>query len=217
MSQNESFIEEVSEEVRRDRLFALMRKYGWIAVLAIVLLVGGATYNEWQKSTNRAAAQDLGDSIVSALDIEDRAQAIAALGSIQSSGDSKAVVLLLQADEAQKSGNAASAAKIYEQLIASQDVSKPYQDLASFKLVLLQGQDMTSERRTALLNGLARPGAAFRLLAEEQLVLIDIETGNKDAAITRLQSIVADVDVTRDLRNRSSLMIMALGGKVEAS
>ena len=36
MSNPDSFIDEVTEEVRRDRLFAMFRKYGWIGV-AIVL------------------------------------------------------------------------------------------------------------------------------------------------------------------------------------
>lgn len=217
MSQNESFIEEVSEEVRRDRLFALMRKYGWIAVLAVVVLVGGAAYNEWQKSNARAKAQNLGDSIVNALDIEDRAKSIAALQSVQSGGDGQAVVQLLIADESQRAGDSGAAAKVYRQMISNAEISKPYQDLAAFKLILLEGKDMAGAERTKILSELARPGAAFRLLAEEQLVLMDIENGNKDAALDRLHAIVADVDVTRDLRNRASLMIVALGGKIEAS
>ena len=40
MSDTDSFIDEVTEEVKRDRLFATMRKYGWIAVLIVLLLVG---------------------------------------------------------------------------------------------------------------------------------------------------------------------------------
>ena len=36
MSENESFIDEVTEEVRRDKLYLLLKKYGWIGVVAIV-------------------------------------------------------------------------------------------------------------------------------------------------------------------------------------
>ncbi len=49
MSDTDSFIDEVSEEVRRDRLYATFRRYGWIAILAVLLLVAGATWNEWRK------------------------------------------------------------------------------------------------------------------------------------------------------------------------
>jgi len=41
LSNPDSFIDEVTEEVRRDRLFRLFRKYGWIGVVIILGLVGG--------------------------------------------------------------------------------------------------------------------------------------------------------------------------------
>ena len=35
-NQNDRFIDEVTEDLRRDRLFQMMRRYGWIAVLLIL-------------------------------------------------------------------------------------------------------------------------------------------------------------------------------------
>jgi len=49
MSDTDSFIDEVNEEVRRDRFYFMLKRYGWIAVLAVILLVGGAAWNEYQK------------------------------------------------------------------------------------------------------------------------------------------------------------------------
>ena len=60
MSDTDSFIEEVTEEVRRDRLFALMRRYGWIAVAAVLLLVGGTAYREYARAAEAAKAQAFG-------------------------------------------------------------------------------------------------------------------------------------------------------------
>ena len=68
MSDSDSFIEEVTEEVRRDRLFALFRRYGWIPAVAIVLLVGGAAVNEYLKAQERGRAERLGDAILVALE-----------------------------------------------------------------------------------------------------------------------------------------------------
>ena len=45
MSDTDSFIEEVTEEVRRDRLYGLLRRYGWIAALVIILIGGGASWS----------------------------------------------------------------------------------------------------------------------------------------------------------------------------
>ena len=35
-NQNDRFIDEVTDELRRDRLFRAMRRYGWIAIALIV-------------------------------------------------------------------------------------------------------------------------------------------------------------------------------------
>ena len=39
MSENESFIAEVTEEVRRDKLYLLLKRYGWIPVIVIITVI----------------------------------------------------------------------------------------------------------------------------------------------------------------------------------
>ena len=41
VSDTDSFIDEVSEEIRREKLFKTFRKYGWIGVALVVIVVGG--------------------------------------------------------------------------------------------------------------------------------------------------------------------------------
>ena len=93
MSDADSFIEEVTEEVRRDKLFAIFRKYGWLAGLLIVLIVGGAAYNEWRKASERAASEALGDSVMSALAGQTASERAEALGKVSTS-DAEAQVFL---------------------------------------------------------------------------------------------------------------------------
>jgi len=49
MSDTDSFIDEVTEEVRRDQLYGYLRKYGWIAAVVILAIVCGAAWNEYRK------------------------------------------------------------------------------------------------------------------------------------------------------------------------
>ena len=64
VSDTDSFIEEVSEEVRRDRLFKIFKKYAWVAVLIVVLLVGGAAFNEYNKLSNQNASVNVEKKLV---------------------------------------------------------------------------------------------------------------------------------------------------------
>lgn len=57
MSDTDSFIDEVSEEIRREKLFKTFRKYGWIGVALVVIVVGGTGYREY----SRAAENRLGN------------------------------------------------------------------------------------------------------------------------------------------------------------
>ena len=82
VSNNDSFIDEVTEEVRRDRLFAAFRKYGWIGLVLVLGVVGGAAWTEWQKAQSASRAQAFGDAMLDAMDLgapEDRAAAMAAI------------------------------------------------------------------------------------------------------------------------------------------
>lgn len=218
MSDTDSFIEEVTEEVRRDRLFALMRRYGWIAVLAVLLLVGGAAWNEWRKAQDLAAAQALGDGIVAALDQDDaaaRAEALAAIGSEQPKGD--IVVSLLRAAELEQAGEIAAAVEILDALSANGEAAPIYRQLAGFKSVLLQADTLAADQRRLRLEGLIQTGSTLRLLAEEQLALIDISEDAPQAAIERLQRIIDDAEATSGLRRRASQLIVALGGDIAAT
>ena len=218
MSETDSFIEEVSEEVRRDRLFALMRKYGWIALLVVLLIVGGAAYNEWNKARERARAEALGDQLLSALEQGDAKARLDALAKIQDgSPEAKALTRLLMAAASQNADDKDAALAALKGVEQESGLPQAYRDLATLKLVLLAGTDMPVAERREKLQTIAVGGAPFRLLASEQLAMLDLEEGDKDAAISRLRDIVNDVEVTSGLRDRASQMIVVLGGEPEAS
>ncbi len=225
MSESESFIDEVTDEVRRDKLFALMKRYGWIAILAVVLLVAGAAYNEWRKAQDIARAEALGDSLLAALALPDSSAQIAALEKITPRDDARAVVALLLGGEARPGADGApasadaqaAAAKALQSVIDDARLPQLYRDLARLKLVMLEGPKMDKATRLAALKALDVPGAPFRLLAEEQLAVIDIENGDQAAAIARLKDIVADNGTSARLRQRAMQVIVALGGKLDAA
>lgn len=211
MSETDTFIDEVSEEVRRDKLYALMRKYGWIAVLLVVLLVGGAAFNEWRKASDRAAAQALGDAILAAEEQADPGARAAALASLEVDGDAAAVVAMLTAVEGDAGVDALKA------LADDPGIDSLYRDLAQLKLVSRTASGLDPAERRARLEPLAVAGAPFRVLAEEQLALVEVDEGQTDAAITRLNALLVDDEASGALRRRASQLIVALGGSLDAS
>ncbi|WP_294609831.1 tetratricopeptide repeat protein [Roseovarius sp.] len=213
MSDTDSFIDEVTEEVRRDRLFGYMRRYGWIAVLAILLLVGGAAWNEWQKAQKRNAAEALGDQIVAALALEERGARAEALTKIDATEPSAQAVLDLLAASEAAGETPEDAAKRLMTLAEREGTDPVYRQIATLKAVALPDSGLDVETRRTLMNGLGLSGGLVRLLAEEQLALIDLETGDKDAALERMMQIAADAEATAGLRRRATQVIVALGAE----
>ncbi|NNJ66435.1 MAG: tetratricopeptide repeat protein [Boseongicola sp.] len=215
MSEQDSFINEVSEEVRKDRLYRLFKRYGWIAALAIVVIVGGAAWNEWRKAQATAAAQAAGDAILAAFegDAESRAAELAEIdaGDNASRG---AILMLMRAEAALANDDVTGAVALLESLARDTDAPASYRDLATLKAVILGAGTTEPEERIARLNALALGGGAFRLMASEQIALAEIEMGDAEAALTRLREINADAETSQDLRRRASQLIVALGGSL---
>ncbi|SMX32335.1 tetratricopeptide repeat protein [Octadecabacter ascidiaceicola] len=215
MSNSESFIEEVTEEVRKDQLFGYMRKYGWIAVLVVLLIVGGTAYSEYRKAQVTNAAQAAGDEILAALEIDDDAERAAALQAIEATGPAAAITGLLTASNLTETGDIAGAAAALEAVALDEEAPQVYRDLAALKSVMVQGDTLPIEERRAVLTGLAAAGAPFRLVAQEQIALLSVEAGDIDAATTQFLAIAQDAETTRGLRVRAFSMIEAMGGDIE--
>ncbi len=210
VSNPDSFISEVTEEVRRDRLYAMFRKYGWIGVVIVLGVVGGAAYTEWTKARDAARAQSFGDAMLDAVDLgapEDRAQAMAVT---PADGGQIALKELMLATDAGSDKAAALAA--LDKLAADQSQPLVYRDLATLRRVMLAGKDQPIADRRAALESIAVPGRAFRTLAAEQLAYLLIEDGKKDDAIAALAALMQDQDAPGGLRQRAAQMITALGG-----
>lgn len=210
MSQGDGFIDEVTDAVRRDRLFALLRRWAWVGVLAVLLIVGGTVWREWSAAREAADARARGDALRAALDAGD-AEAVAA---VEAQGPGAGVVALLAAGAALSAQDDDAARARLAAAAADEGLARRYRDLAALRLAMI-ATDLPAAERRALLEPLA--GGPYRLLAAEQLALIDMELGDRDAAIERLAAIVDDVAASQGLRARASQLMTALGGGSDAA
>lgn len=211
MSNPESFINEVTEEVRRDKLFGYFRRYGWIGIVAVLMIVGAAAYREYQLAAKQAESEAFGNAVLDALDQDDATARSTALAAVQAPGQRQALLNLLQSTDPETD----KAATLAALTAVADDATLPasYRDLAVLRRVIVAGSDLPAADRRALLDPIAAPGRPYRPLALEQLALLSVETGDTAAAITALEALRQDQEATPGLRRRVEQVIVALGGK----
>ena len=215
MSNPDSFIEEVTEEVRRDRLFALFRRYGWLAVLVVLGIVGGAGWSEWRKAQEIARAEAFGDAVLDALDMGAPAERAEALSTVQTDGEQTAILkLLLASDPVEDRAGALAALEAL-----ANDASQPasYRDLAALRRVVIAGDELPLAERRAALDPIAAPGRPYRTMALEQMAYLLVEEGKTDEAIAQFTALLSDQEAPGGVRARAEQMIVALGGEVAPS
>ena len=211
MSNNESFIQEVSEEVRRDRLYRILKKWGWIGIAVIVALVGGASFNEWNKDSKMNSARNLGDRVLSAVGNKDSIE----LKDIETSNLSQDIFIKNLLSAILLSDNKLDASKkALEEIRDLPGITKTYRELNAFKLglLVLKEDNLTGDERFSVFEGLVEPGSPFRLLAKEQQALLLIEQGKLELAIKALSEISVDSETTASLKRRVTQLRISLGG-----
>ena len=209
MSDTDSFIDEVTEEVRRDRLFGYFRRYGWIPAVIIFALVGGTAYNEWSKAQVAQVAQARGDAFLNALELEDVAEKVIVLSAIASEDKDALVAKLLVAGI-----EAEQAADLLKSVAADDKQPNYIRDLARLKMASTDGV-LTADEAAAILAKLSEPGGVYRNVATEFLVAVQLQRGDTEAALELLQAHIKDAVASSEQIQRMAELIVALGASPE--
>ena len=210
MSETDSFIAEVTEDVRRDRLFGLFRRFGWIPAALIVIIVSGTAYNEWSKSKADKLAQVRGDALLVAMDTVDEVARASALNEIASQDSENIVAQMLAAG-----GKDENSINFLNAVIINTDQPEYIRDLAKLKLTMIPGAQ-TKEQKLKTLDILSQPGGIYRNAAVEILVAFELELGNPNKAIEFLKSHIQDAGASRAQVQRMAELLVALGSEPES-
>ena len=215
MSNSDSFIDEVTDELRRDRLYAAFRRYGWIGGVVIFAIVAGTAFTQWQKSRDEARAEGFGDALMEALDTGTPEARREALASIPATGSQLVIRDLIAASDPGEDKAASLAA--LDAVIADASLSPRWRDLAILRRVGVAGTEQPLAERRAALEPIAAAGRPYAALASEQLAYLLLEEGKKDEAREALVALTSSEAAGQALRARATQIVTALGGNTPAA
>ncbi|MEM6905023.1 MAG: tetratricopeptide repeat protein [Pseudomonadota bacterium] len=207
---SDNFIQEVTEEVERDRMNRQLKKWGPLVGAGALALVGIFAIWEWQKTQAREAAEDIGAILLSE-DLADPTQAETAVAALEGPPAMLAALRLAEAQLA--AGNIDAAVETYLGVGADPAVPPAYGDLAILRAARIQATDQDPNGVIATLEPIAAEGRPYRLLAQEMIATLKLNLGETAEAHEMLNAILADETRTGGLEARARQLLVSSGGE----
>jgi hypothetical protein len=213
----DSLIEEVDEDLRRDRAVALFRRYGpYLIALALgaIIVVGGVmmwrqykSEHEMERSTTYASALD-------AINRGDSEQASRLLGEVTTSGARSGYGVLARLQDAAlkaRAGDAAAAAAIYDGISADSGVDPLFRDLGQVLSALTLFDTADPAQLAARIQPLADGNGPWRFSAKEIAGHLALKSGDTARAKTLFSQVSDDPRAPEEARARAAAMASTLG------
>jgi hypothetical protein len=205
---------EVDEEVRREQLAQLWKKYGNLIIAAFCLVIAGVAgwrgYDYWQgvKAGEAGAAYDAAAKLA-----EDgkHSEAEAAFARLAADGTAgyRALAQLREANEI-ASRDAKAGVAAYDKIAAALSGQPLFSELAAVRAAVLLVDTAGYDEMTRRLERLAQPSGAFRHTARELLALSAWRNGDSAASRRWVEASRADPETPSGVRSRIEVLATLL-------
>jgi hypothetical protein len=212
---------EVDEEVRKDRLTALWKKYGYLVIAAAVAVVLGTAasvgWREYQASVRDEEAAAFAAAMDKLNAPEGGNGALGDLAALAADGDTGyALLARLQEAGAQiKAGDRAAAVATYDAIAEDGDHAALYRDLARLLAAMALLDDGPATAVQGRINALKGADNPWRYNARELDALLAVREGRRDDAVNGLQGLADDTEAPPAIRGRARQMLTVLGVPAE--
>jgi hypothetical protein len=213
---NEAFLREVDDAVRRDQAIAAARRWGVLAIGAVLLLLaafGGWLY--WQHRQGLAAGEQ-GEKLQAAFEQINGGQAVAGVAALQPIATDgrpgyRAAALLTQGDELLRKGDAKGAAAKFAAIANDASLGQPFRDLATVRAVAAEFDTLPPQQVVERLRALAVPGNPWFGSAGEMTAVAQLRLNRRDLAGKLFGQVAKDETVPASIRSRAVQMAGLLG------
>ena len=216
----DTFLREVDENLRRDQLRDLGKKYaGWLigALVLFLAVVGGWLY--WQDRQRAAAAEDSEKLQEIFADIASNKMTTvpSRLDTLATDGGDvvRASALFARAAVAIEQNDRKTALAKYQEIAADDDLPQPCRDLGLIRATYLEFDSIKPEEVIKRMEPLAKVGQPWFGSAGEITAMAYLKQGKKTEAGRLFAAMAGDNQVPESIRSRTAQIAGTLG--VDAS
>lgn len=215
---DDSFIREVDEELRSDRVQKFWSKYKWLVIgIAIAIVVGTGGYNYW-KSYTQSLAGASGDRFLEAVELSSEGKHEEAISKLEELGkdgygEYPALARIRLAAEYARKGEPQKAVEAFDSIASDTSFDATLRDVAKLRSGLLLVDHGSYDDVLLRLQPMAGESNAFRHSAREGMGLSAWKHGNDKDAHRWFSEISNDLQAPGGIRNRARIMLELLAGK----
>jgi hypothetical protein len=219
---SEEFFREVDEELQRERLGALWKRYGTHVVLAAVaLLLGVASWNGWhwwQERQRLAEARAWDEALAPVRQGRPAEAGPALMGFAEGASPGVAVLARLNAAAAEvAAGKRPEAAEALAAAAGTDGADPLLRDAATLLEIADTVDEAAPEELLRRIEPLTEEGASWRYTARELKAAVLVRAGRVDEARKLLDALASDPQAPASLQRRASTLASALEGAAGAS
>jgi len=209
---DDSFIREVEEELRSDRLKKVWDQFGaFIIGAAILIVVGTAAWRGWEYYSERQASAS-GDRFLAALNLANEGKSDEALASLQSLEDDgygayPVLARMRAATVLEEQGDAAGAVAAFDAVAADGSAPDAVRDMAKIRAAYILVDTGSADDVAQRAEPLSADTSPLRHAAREALGLAAWKDGRLGDAKVLFQQIVDDPAAPRNAKQRASIML----------
>ncbi|KKC25253.1 tetratricopeptide repeat protein [Sphingomonas sp. SRS2] len=215
----EAFLREVDDELRREQMQTIWKRYGRLALILVALsLAAFAAFLFWRAQTAKKAEAHSEQMSAAIADIQAgrKTEAGKKIDTLIAEGGKgyNATARFTKAALAVQNGDAKAATALYAGLAADEKVAQPFRELALIRQTLIEYDSLPPQRVIDRLKPLAVEGGAYFGTAGELTAIALIQTNRTAEAGRLLAAVARDKNSPASLRARAGRLASSLGADV---
>ncbi|MFD1612947.1 tetratricopeptide repeat protein [Sphingomonas tabacisoli] len=207
---------EVDEELRRDELANLWKRWGRALLAAIAVgLIALAAFLWWRDYQGKQAGEE-GQKLSAAIDQLSRGSIDPALPALRELGTSsragyRAAARLASGAIAAQRGDAKTAVADFAAVAKDDSAGQPFRDLALIRQTTIEFDTLPPDQVIARMQPLAQKGSPWFGSAGELVAVAQLKAGKPSDAGATFAALAADANVPPSIRSRAAQMASVLG------
>lgn len=214
---SDNLFREVDEELRKDKLQDLWKRYGVVVMAGCVALVlgtgGSVLWRNYQADERRAESARFAAAL-ELVERGDNATAVNAFAALadDAGGGYALVARFHEAAARAETGDMQGAVAVYDGIVADGGADQVYRDLAALLAAMHLANIASAADMEARLQTLLADDNPWRFSARELVATVAVREGRTTAALDSFRELAEAVDAPPGVRARAQQMLNALGG-----